>query len=261
MTTKKTVKDLLLNRYGNVQGIPSGFITTSLTKTQLKKLEVPTVKCCTGFVNSYGRHYAPVLENLVSKKDYRKIKKYLETETLEWAAKRNKDNEFFESNKSNISVIGEALYSINKEAKRQRDKQNQIASEIYSDIGNENEYESVYEYQYEKQNSFNRATSQQHDSLHRAKNRKEELYGLKETIIYRLVEKFGIKPLGYHTFPDGRSRDYYTIGGYSFHMHKFGFYSTLKNLGEINEEITSIRQRCMPPAKAEEFLKKFLKEN
>jgi hypothetical protein len=118
--------------------------------------------------------------------------------------------------------IAEAIYSINKEAKRQRD----IGFHAYCD------------------DRYSQAT--------RSKYKKNSLYELKDKAIQKISQN-RLTPVGFHEFPD-RNRDYYEIEGFGFHVNA---QSSWNNLGTINR-ITADRKRSMPPEKAEKILKLFI---
>jgi len=72
------VDELTVNTYGNVdcvKFIPDGFVTTMLSVSQLKKINVDSVKCCIGFDGMPG-YRKPILRNLISKADEEKVLGY-----------------------------------------------------------------------------------------------------------------------------------------------------------------------------------------
>lgn len=103
--------------------------------------------------------------------------------------------------------IAEAIYTINKEAKRQRDIHVELSSRIY---GNRHEEDSYSDYReeddYEEDEGYGHwfmrsrryrprcGTPLQHYHLHNAKNEKKALYRLKDNAIAKLQEKFNIQP-------------------------------------------------------------------
>lgn len=56
--------ELETNSYGNVNGIPAGWHSVTLTVAQLKAAGVPFYKACTGFEKS-GKYYKPLLCNII----------------------------------------------------------------------------------------------------------------------------------------------------------------------------------------------------
>lgn len=133
--------------------------------------------------------------------------------------------------------MAKALYSINKEAKRQRDIQERIAFNIYDD-----------------ESTCNMIAPQV--KLHDAKRRKQELYLLKEKVLQKVIHELDLTPKGYHEFSD-RDRDLYIWCGFSFHVNEK---KSEECLGEIDEYIPAKRERSTPPKKAEQLLLRFLKE-
>ena len=222
--------ELYLNQYGAVTNIPMDWKESSLTTTQLKKLNIPTYKCCVGFREG-KYYYKPILVNIIPK-DFRQIEQdYI----IELEAKKSKLKENVQKIELTEKVIGECLYSINKEAKRQRDIQNDFANSIYV----EREIRPASHY-----------------ALYRAKDKKEELYKLKDKTIKKFIEEHKITPIGYHEFADA-NRDMYIIGGYEFHINEF---TSLTCLGSIEDMITQERKRSTPPSKAVMILERYLKE-
>lgn len=149
--------------------------------------------------------------------------------------KKEQKQEKVDSLELTMDLIAECIYSVNKEAKRKRDIQEDCIDRAYRHGGF---YEAV------------------HYRLHRAKHEKASLYDLKERALEKAVRIWGLKPEGYHIFPD-QPRDMYVIAGYSFHANK----QTAENcIGMIGEEIPAERKRCIPPAKAILVLQRFIKE-
>lgn len=215
---------LSVNVYGNVRGVPNGWHETDLTVTQLKKLEIPTYKSCIGFS---GKYYKPIIVNIIHD-DFSELEEsYIDELEKKNEEKNNKINQL----KLTEKVVAKALYSINKEAKRQRDLQEKIAFKIYDDEC------PCY-------------MVAPHTKLHAAKNRKEELYLLKEQVLQKVIQELALSPEGYHEFSD-RDRDLYLWCGFSFHINEK---KSEKCLGDIDEYIPAKRERSTPPNKAEQLL-------
>jgi len=136
--------------------------------------------------------------------------------------------------------IAEAIYSLNKEAKRQRDIQNKAADAIWGD--------EITEYDTQMK-------SLKHHRLHRAKNNKAWLYSIKNDALQKLIAEHDLKPVGYHEFPDV-DRLLYEFRGFTFHIE--GEIEGIENLGDIDEWIDSNRKRSMPPRKAKLLLRFYL---
>lgn len=56
--------ELETNAYGNVNGIPAGWHSVTMTVAQLKAAGVPFYKACTGFEKN-GKYYKPLLCNII----------------------------------------------------------------------------------------------------------------------------------------------------------------------------------------------------
>ncbi len=201
-----------LNRYGNVVGIPKGWTSTSASVSQLKKLNIPNYKSCIGFNNYYGSRYAPILVNIVPAKCLKKIKSYFADKEEQ---KIKKGMELMKLI-SDPQKIAESIYSINKEAKKYRDKQILIAEKIYGEESKEYEISKKYG----KLNHLN---------LHNHKMKKEYLYFLKEKALRKIIRESELTPIGYHEFDDCE-RDYIEIFGFGFHLNEK---TTTNNLGSI----------------------------
>jgi hypothetical protein len=89
----KTLEPKYVTSYGNADwyGQPEFFeesyAITTATVSQLRKLNIPTIKALTGYDNSYKKYYTPILCNMISKEDEAIVNSYLE-ETKEKAAKK-----------------------------------------------------------------------------------------------------------------------------------------------------------------------------
>lgn len=216
-----------VNAYGNVTAysdnvvsIPNGWVKSNMTVTQLKKLGIPTYKACVGFDNNYSDYYTPILVNIIPEDFMYKEAQYLEDRALKEKLHREKV-----ISKISVEKVAEALYSINKEAKRYRDKQNEHAHNAYDSYSH-----------YLPQGTL-------HYLIHKSKDKKEFLYSLKNQALSKLIREVDAKPVGYHTFNNNYNMDYYEIGGYSFHVNE----QTTKNfLGVITDLISSEKKRSMP---------------
>lgn len=224
-----------LNVYGNVDamyGLPDGWHKTSMTVTQLKKVGIPSYKACVGFKEGRSNHFSPILCNIIPDDFTEKEEAYFEEQEVKKRAAEEKIN----SMELTQDLIGNCLYSINKEAKRQRNIQSECVDRAYYWGG---KYPSV------------------HYNLHRAKAEKFELYNLKDRALQVAICLWHIKPTGYHEFAD-MNRDMYVLGGYEFHVNKC---SSENCLGKIDGEIDAERKRSVPPKKAAKILKRFIREN
>ena len=100
--------------------------------------------------------------------------------------------------------VVEALYVINKEAKKLRDKKLNQIDKIYWE-----EWSQYYVPRF--------ILNKMHEKLQNLKFDIELIYSLKWEVIDALVEKNILKLEGYHTFDDWEKRDYYTFGTFGFH--------------------------------------------
>lgn len=225
---------LELNEYGNVTDIPEGWLKTSLTVTQLKKLNIPTYKACIGFEDCCYGHWKPILVNIIPQNFGHTAEQYIK----ELALRKQKKKDKLISNMT-VKYIAEAIYSIDKEAKRHRDLQNSQADKIYGAT------------------PCHQSRGLAHYNLHHHKNSKEGLYKLKDTALRKLIKQYNIKPIGFHVFFENNPMDMYEIEGYTFHVN--GKTST-QYLGQINELIPCERKRCMPPKNAAIVLHKYIKQ-
>lgn len=118
--------------------------------------------------------------------------------------------------KDEKGTVAIALYNLNKIAKVYRDKASSFYNGIYGDgdmIG----------------------TSSQHDAMHNAISRKNELYEIKDKYLTLATKRYDLDPIGFHEFND-RDRDLYELAGFSFHSN----HCVSKNsLGRIDTEISS----------------------
>lgn len=117
-----------------------------------------------------------------------------------------------------VGTVSDAIYNLNKEAKKLRDKRFEIGESIYGENA----------YRYGKQNS--------HEAMARMKEDLEDIYYLKDKYLKKIIDEIGEKPKGFHSFDDGIDRDYYEIGGHGFHINEN---ISKNNLGEIEGAITS----------------------
>lgn len=195
-----------------------------------------------GSWNGYGYEQLPLeveINSVGEMRKFNKIKKELEVNANKLEAE--KERKYAELAKD-PAVVAECIYSINKEAKRLRDKIDDYKDELfYSDY---DDYEGYY--------VFNK--SQKHAAMHSAIDKKRALYKLKNTCLKKLISELAASPKGYHSFSD-KNRDYYELFGFGFHIDEC---LSENSLGDIDEEISSARKRSIPPLKAEEILEIFL---
>ena len=240
-------KDYILktNAYGNVTAytddgnvlLPANWVKSQLTVTQLRKLEIPTYKACIGFEEKYSRgknYYSPILVNIIHEDFSDKENQYLK-------ALEEKENNHKAKIVSKISVdkVAEALYVINKEAKKYRDKQNEHADNAYS----------YYNHYLPKKTL--------HYLLHQSKDKKEQLYALKNATLSKLINETSSEPIGYHRFTHN-CMDCYKIGGYTFHINE---HTSDNYLGTIDSLIPSKKNKSMSAKDATILLQYYLDLN
>lgn len=240
-------KDYILktNVYGNVTAytddgsvlLPENWIKSQLTVTQLKKLEIPTYKACIGFEEKYSRgkcYYSPILTNIIHKDFSDTEKQYLIILKEKENARKVKV-----VSKMSVDKVAEALYVINKEAKKYRDKQSEHADNAYS-----------YHEHYLPQKTL-------HYLLHQSKDKKEQLYALKNAALSKLIKETDATPIGYHRFAHN-CMDCYKIGAYTFHIDE---HTSNNCLGAIDSLIPSKKNRSMPLKDAIILLKVYLEQS
>ncbi len=145
---------------------------------------------------------------------------------------------------TNYTKIATCLYSINKQAKKYRDKAKQYFFEAYCFDDEDEEAHA----------------SRLHRLGHNNKAKKEELYYLKMLSINQLFFEKKLKVIGYHTTQYGKLI-LTELEGFTFHsptgeiLEKY-LPEKLVDLGEL-QEIPAERKRSTPPRKAEEVLKAY----
>lgn len=227
---------LEVDEYGNVKEMPDDWKLTKLTVRQLKKTGIPNYKILLEFKKYHGKYY-PIYANIIPKDFSDKEEQYVKELAKE---KEKAINKIKKSEEYSLKCLATCLYSINKEAKRQRDIKEDHAGKVYDGL----------------QDLSAEERCRQHYFIYKAKNREAELYELKDTALKLIIEQWKIKPVGYHKFKGSNSkRDYYEIDGYGFHSNE----CTSDNyLGRIKEEISAERKRSTPPKKAEIILKEYI---
>lgn len=240
-------KELEVNEYGNVDcrnGVPTGYVLSYHSKRLLKKHGIKYYDALVDIQHAFGNTYKPVLEKIISLEDNDILTAVLSAEA---ELEREKLKKYITKKKK----IAEAIYSINKEAKKKRDLQNKWADRIFSNVYNDDVFdEDEYEYIFNP----HRSNSVFHFHLHEAKTDKENLYSLKERALKKLIQETNSSPVGYHTFAD-TDRDMYVIEGFCFHLNER---KSNNSLGSIENFIEADRKRSTPPAKAEKILNLYL---
>lgn len=70
------------NWYKQSDYLSKYYCFTEATVTQLRKLNIPTIKATYGLNNAYGSHYFPMTGNLIRKKDTEKVQEYFNGRNL-----------------------------------------------------------------------------------------------------------------------------------------------------------------------------------
>ena len=202
-----------------------------------------------GCWNGFGYEMLPLeveINSLSEMRKFNKIKRELEGNCRK--AEAIKDTKYTEL-AHDSAVIAECIYSINKEAKRLRDRIDDYKDELFRCSSYDDYYDDSYYNNYHVNNK-----SQKHSAMHSAIYKKNRLYALKDKCLKKLISEENISPIGYHKFSDA-NRDYYEICGFGFHLNEC---NSLNELGVIEDEISSARKRSIPPQKAEEILNIYL---
>lgn len=121
-------------------------------------------------------------------------------------------------------TIADALYNLNKEAKKIRDQRTKLKWKIYGD----DEWYAARYSDWQRQNA--------HEKLQDLFDEMEWLYNLKDATIEKMIQKFDLKPKGYHEFSNGSQMDYYEFGGRGFHVDRN---ISTNSLWKISEQISS----------------------
>jgi hypothetical protein len=208
---------------------------TNYTK-KYEKMGIPIYTAVVGFENTRGMQYSPIKVKITHRDFIGTVQELRKGD-------RSKESEYVNKAIGSRKRIAEALYSLNKEAKRYRDIQALAVEAIY---GNEPDNRFCDLPRYAK-----------HRKLHEAKKEKEALYRLKDRAMARGVAEWGIKASGYHVMADGKKMGYMEIEGYSFHTTSI---TSNVNLGNIAEKIAADRRRSMPPKKAKKVIEAFLSQ-
>lgn len=73
----KEIEEIVSNsRYKNIDYLPRGWIKTTATIAQLRKIKVVNYKLMSGY-NKSGRYFSPILHNIIRKQDVKRVEEYL----------------------------------------------------------------------------------------------------------------------------------------------------------------------------------------
>lgn len=227
------------NSYGNLESKPDRWIYVNeipeLANISVGRYKnVPSYKVLQEFENTYGNYYKPIFKTIIHEDHIQILKDIVRIKQEKKQKKYSKlENKVFD-----LPKIAEAIYSISKEAKRQRDIQYKIANSYWG-------------------KDAKRRDKLVHYQIHRAIDKKEFIYELKNKCLAKLVKALDVKPLGHHIFPKS-CMDYYEIYGFGFHSEIEENISDIC-LGKIENWISSERGRCINPNDARILLEEFLK--
>jgi hypothetical protein len=237
---------LKVNEYGNIKYKPEGWIYVSdipdlrnISVTRYKN--IPSYKVLQGFENTFGDYYKPSFKVIIHKDHVNDLKNIASIKKI----KTQKKNSKLKNSVSDLHKVIQAIYSINKEAKRQRD----IQENITKSRNGQDAYRTDKFVKYQ---------------IQKAKAQKNFLYDLKSKCLSKLINISDSKPIGYHTFRDGKM-NYYKILGFGFHV-KNDKNVTYKSLGVIENKISSVRKtsggkKLINPKDAIILLENFLETN
>ena len=121
-------------------------------------------------------------------------------------------------------TIAEALYNLNKEAKKIRDKRELQKDKLFS-------YE---EWVWARYSEWQK--EQAHEKLEDMYLDMSNIYKNKDKYLRKVIEKFWIEPKWYHEFSNGDKMDYYEFWGRWFHIKEN---KSEKYLWDIDEQISS----------------------
>lgn len=196
----------------------------------------------------FNWYWREITNRTISKKDAKQIAKEMRKELDEISNKyvakiqkqwgKSAEEITFEKIKEKYKekpeeVLAEALYNLNKEAKKIRDKRTELKENLFWD-------EDYYDYDYEFRPHYNRTQrANAHEKLQELYDEMDSLYVDKDKYIKKIIDKFGIKPKWYHEFDSWDLMDYYEFWGRWFHMKEN---KSKNNLWAIEWEISSAKE-------------------
>jgi len=215
---------LELNSYGNVDcrnGIPAGYVKVYANAKTLDKLKIKYYTALIEFEEYRKRRFRAITTKIITKYSEKKLKKYLEEKRKQEEEKKER---VIKKAYSDFSLVLLALYTINKEAKRQRNIKYNIADDIYQ---------------------HGRKDKLAHYQVGRAKQEQEYLYLLKERAIEFLLQNKRFDKIEAHEVFGEKMACLYA-DSFSFHFN----YEVLKKFdieaettGEITSWISSEKKR------------------
>lgn len=131
-------------------------------------------------------------------------------------------------------LIGEALYVINKEGKKERDAK----EEYFIKKG----YEGSHHANILNRFRNNKESTNIYQKIKDYDLKIKEIYEIKDKILWLLMAKKDLKAVGFHEFAGAKFYPMFEFGGFTFHSksHKYqSLRKELPNLGKIVELISS----------------------
>jgi len=187
--------------------------------------------------NGYG---FDIYGRFISELDWEKISKIIIEEN-------EKEKEKIILLLKNPDKIAESIYSINKEAKRQRDIKDSKVSCLYGDnYGDNISLTGKY---------------LAHHQLHKAKYKQSALYELKNSALSKFIKENKLIPLGFHSIKFQNRNVYgilYNYKSFSFHYLSEDKPEEIPEFGGLKKIISSERQKSIPPKKAKILLELYL---
>jgi len=179
--------NLKLNAYGNVEGMPEGWIKMPTDDTERYEDQgIPVYTARLKYKKTKWGNHKPITAKITHKdyeKEVRKLFDDLRIEDVEYISRASTDRR----------LVVKALYSICMEATRQRDLQEQAQYKIDRYQSNNGVCDSPDRMTYKRRND--------------AERMKRRLYKLKDKALRKIIANWGVKPLGYHVMPDGKEMD------------------------------------------------------
>lgn len=185
--------------YGNVDcryTLPEGYVRTYDNVGTLKKLQCDYHPALFDLYKEKG-YWKPEKGYIVAKKDLQKITKYKEDKKSKAELKRQRA---IDKAKKDFNRVLLALYTVNKEAKRQRDIKYRIADSVYGEL----------RYRWDKL---------AHHQISQAKENVEYLYCLKEKGIEKILSEKKYEKVEIHEV-NGTEMGFVQCGDFSFHFTK-----------------------------------------
>lgn len=259
---------IIKNQYGQVDcryGVPDGFDIVPEKFLKIKKnkeyIKENGVEVLDGFFGFYkiNGFYKPDIRKITEKKHInileKNYKNFIDEKLKKEKSKKEKIKKELKENE--INLVAQALYVINKKAKKIRNQNLSISERwFFNEIEDEEEDDEFLE-RFPEQYEIPKIVLY---TLRKNKEKKERIYRLKEEVLDKIIQKYQVKPLGYHRFED-KKRLYYEFGGFGFHSDVDFNENIFDDLGSIDDLISSDKKIKMSEKRALEILENFLGKN